>query len=236
VKLSKDIRKLREFEMALLSYYLRYLQTLEQYVTKAESLASEEQHAKKVKNAKKSGQDVDELKLKMLESKQRISLGAVATKAMGELLYTHWHFNYRSNIISAVVPLLDSKHDMLAEAAAEAMKSLFRADTKGSGALEAVRAISQLVRGKSYKVRPIAIKTLTTLPLKTELEAGFDIFDEKTQPGSKKHLSQKQRKQRKKDKEMDKELQHAAAEQSMEEKKRMVRQSWYLLDKNERPN
>jgi hypothetical protein len=67
------------------------------------------------------------------------------------------------------------------------------------------------------------LQTLTSLPLKTELEAGYDIFDQKPQPGSKKHLSQKQRKQRKKDKELEKELQHAAAEQSMEEKKRMVR-------------
>lgn len=90
---------------------------------------------------------------------------------MGELLTTHWHFNYRSNIIAALVPVLDSKHDELAQAASDAMKGLFRNDTKGSGALEAVRAIAQLVRGKQYKVRP-SVRFIGTRITEKQLSCG----------------------------------------------------------------
>jgi nucleolar complex protein 3 len=37
VKLSKDVRKLREYELTMLAYYLRYLQTLEQYISSTSS-------------------------------------------------------------------------------------------------------------------------------------------------------------------------------------------------------
>jgi len=103
------------------------------------------------------------------------------------------------------------------------MRSMFYHDTKGSACLEAVKAITQLVRRRQYKVRAQVIECLTSLHLTHELEEGYDIFDKKRQPGSRKHLSQKERKARREEKKLAKELQEQQAKQSYDEKKRIVR-------------
>jgi len=110
----------------------------------------------------------------------------------------------------------------LAETAAKGIKGLFSNDTKGSASLEAVRIISQLVRRKSYNVRPLVIETFLELRLTHSLDEGYDIFDQKTQPGSKKTLTKKERKARREEKKKARELKEQTVAQMMEEKKRIV--------------
>lgn len=142
---------------------------------------------------------------------------------MGELLATQFHFNFRANLIAALVPVMNSKNEQLSATACSYVSQLFRNDSKGTCSLETLRVVFQLIKSNNYGVRHEILETFLWLPLATEMGADVDIFDQKPQNSSKKHLSKKQKKVRKEKKQLDKEMQQAAAEQSKEEKSRVVR-------------
>eukprot|EP01122_Echinamoeba_exundans_P012133 TRINITY_DN5016_c0_g1_i3.p1 TRINITY_DN5016_c0_g1~~TRINITY_DN5016_c0_g1_i3.p1 ORF type:complete len:691 (-),score=154.31 TRINITY_DN5016_c0_g1_i3:2309-4381(-) len=220
VVLSKEVKKVREFELGLLKAYQRYLRTLEDVIKKA--LERGKANRKTMKQEKQLLQQAGEEAVDpLLQHKLIMGVAAAAVKALGELLSTQYHFNFRANLIAALVPVMDCRHEELSSVACHYMSALFKNDSKGSCSLEAVRAIFQLIKARQYSVRPEILLTFLSLPLSTEMGDDVDIFDQKRQQSSKKHLSKKQKKARKEQKALDKEMQQAAAEQSREEKIRI---------------
>lgn len=59
------------------------------------------------------------------------ALGTVAVKCFGELLNTHSHFNYTTNIIQALVPILNHPHDDLCNLTASYLTKMFKIDKMG---------------------------------------------------------------------------------------------------------
>lgn len=55
----------------------------------------------------------------------------MAVRCLGELLTTHSHFNFTSNIIQALVPLLNHPHDDLSDLTASYLTKLFKGDKGG---------------------------------------------------------------------------------------------------------
>jgi nucleolar complex protein 3 len=227
VQLSKEVKKLREFESSILDCYQAYLTTLEQILyqtkeiikAKAESqLNRPMRHVKSYGKWRPSTVDISGMTPQGIEA--MLGLGRTAAMAMGELLVRHHHFNFRANLIMALVPILNTGDVQLSEVVSTSFKNLFQRDPKGSASLEACRTISQLVKKKEYRVRPAVIDILRSLKLRKPLEDGDSIFSSTTHPNkkSKKYMSDKERKQAKKDKEVEKELQETEAVESKKDR------------------
>ncbi len=139
------------------------------------------------------------------------ALYLIAARCMCELLTAHPEFNFRSNIISLIVPLMNSSDEEVSESARRAMllssfhitvriqtntcqlsklccetvQSLFRSDVSGSTTLEIVKLISQMIKAKGYHVKPAVLQCFMQLPLAEEIDA-FDLYGRKAKPEKKK--------------------------------------------------
>ncbi|KAG2379518.1 hypothetical protein C9374_006635 [Naegleria lovaniensis] len=94
----------------------------------------------------------------------------IASKCLSELLVHRPYFNFTRDIISIVVPLLDSKNDQVREIVAENISLLFSNDTtKGATTLDVVEEIATLITKKKYEVSPTMFDVFLSLKLKTAL-------------------------------------------------------------------
>lgn len=73
---------------------------------------------------------------------------------MNELLAARPYFNFRSDLIRALIPLMNDKNTQVANDACTAVASMFEWDLQGDMSLEAVRLIARLVKAKEFRVRP----------------------------------------------------------------------------------
>lgn len=117
-----------------------------------------------------------------------LSLATLALKCLIQLLCDLPHFNFRSNIIQTLVPLMNSQNDsvrdanskknqlhfvlrflsgflllQLSEMTCRGIETLFKRDRKGEATLETVRTISQMIKANSYKSRPQVLSHTITL-------------------------------------------------------------------------
>uniref|UniRef100_A0A4W4GM38 Nucleolar complex protein 3 homolog n=1 Tax=Electrophorus electricus TaxID=8005 RepID=A0A4W4GM38_ELEEL len=168
-------------------------------------------------------------KQKKLKSSQAVSLASyrslaeVAIRCMCEMLVALPHFNFHNNIVFVVVGLMTEPAKKLSDMCCEAVRKLLKQDKLGQASLATVRVISGLVKSKNYNIRPEVLKTLLCLRIK-EVEVKKDTedlvpkqklmsFKEK-----KKNLSRMQRKWKKAEEKLQKELLEADASESKEKK------------------
>uniref|UniRef100_A0A8C3XEC0 Nucleolar complex protein 3 homolog n=1 Tax=Cyanoderma ruficeps TaxID=181631 RepID=A0A8C3XEC0_9PASS len=202
-KVKKETQKLREFEEGLVSQYKFYLENLEQTIKDW-----------KQRKLKKSN---------VISLKAYKGLAEVAVKCLCELLVALPHFNFHNNIIVLIVPLMNDPSKMISELCVEAVKKLFKQDKLGYASLGVVKVISGLVRGRNYDVRPEVLKVFLHLRIKeVELQKDSeDIAPKKkfmTYKEKRKHLSRMQRKWRKAEEKLERELLEAEASESKEKK------------------
>uniref|UniRef100_A0A7N5ZUE1 Nucleolar complex protein 3 homolog n=1 Tax=Anabas testudineus TaxID=64144 RepID=A0A7N5ZUE1_ANATE len=203
VKVKKETQQLREFEEGLVSQYKFYLEDLEQTI--------KDWKQKKKKRSQAVG----------FQSYR--SLAEVSARCLCELLLALPHFNFHNNIIVALVPLMNDPVKKVSGMCCDAFKKLFHQDKLGEASLATVRVISGLVKSLNYNVRPELLRTLLSLRIK-EVEMKKDIED--TAPKKKfmnnkekkKQLSRMQRKWKKAEEKLDKELLEAEASESKEKK------------------
>jgi nucleolar complex protein 3 len=140
VKVSRDTKKLWDYERALLAHYQEYLQVLE-----------------RCWNAEK----------------ERSSPSAVAVTAvlcLCELAKSAFHFNFRSNLLSAVVRPMNHSVEHVSEACCQAIRHVFSSDAQGEVALEAARQVAKMIRDKQFKVHPRVLRTFVSLPLRVHVD------------------------------------------------------------------
>lgn len=200
-KVSKDVRKLREFEETLVVNYKEYISSLEYY-------------AKRGRSAKPDSEN-----------------GALATAAVlasCELLESVPHFNFRTELIQIIVDKLSRKTiDKPFVKAVSTIKAIFTADEEGHVSFEVVKVLSKMIKARGYNVHESVIDSLLYLRLLTELstKASMDVVERDEGPKIKKkdrvHLTKKQRKQRKEEKAIDEEMRKAETAVSAEEKERI---------------
>ncbi|XP_053307256.1 nucleolar complex protein 3 homolog [Spea bombifrons] len=202
-RVKKETQKLREFEEGLVSQYKFYLENLEQTIKDWKQM-----------KAKKS---------EVVSLKSYKGLAEVAVKCLCELMISLSHFNFHNNIIILVVPLINDKSKQIADICMEAVKKLFRHDKVGHGSLAAVKIISGLVKSRNYDVRPEVLNILLHLRIK-EVEVKKDAEDiirkQKimTYKEKKKNLSRMQRKWKKAEEKLERELLEAEASENKEKK------------------
>ncbi|NXY91213.1 NOC3L protein, partial [Alcedo cyanopectus] len=202
-KVKKETQKLREFEEGLVSQYKFYLENLEQTIKDW-----------KQRKLKKSN---------IISLKAYKGLAEVAVKCLCELLVALPHFNFHNNIIVLIVPLMNDTSKMISELCFEAVKKLFKQDKLGYASLGVVKVISGLVRGRNYDVRPEVLKVFLHLRIKeVELQKDSeDIAPKKkfmTYKEKRKNLSRMQRKWKKAEEKLERELLEAEASESKEKK------------------
>ncbi|KAI0046095.1 nucleolar complex-associated protein 3 [Auriscalpium vulgare] len=174
--------------------------------------------------------------LKVLDSelKAKAGLEEIALRCMCTLLTTVTHFNFRVNILGAVVARLSKKSwDTASDLCLNTIITLLRADETGEPSLEAVRLLNRMVKERRFNIHPEVLTCLLHLRLKTELgvrasEAKIEREEVRpTKKGGKKgkaqsgepvHLSKKAKKALKEKKEIQKEMKEAEAEVDKEQR------------------
>ncbi|XP_005991626.1 nucleolar complex protein 3 homolog [Latimeria chalumnae] len=202
-KVKKETQQLREFEEGMVSQYKFYLENLEQTI-------------KDWKQMKKKKSDVVSLKAYR-------GLAEIAVKCLCELMVALSHFNFHNNIIVVVVPLMNDSHKQISEMCCEAVKKLFKQDKVGHASLGAVKVISGLVKSRNYEVLPEVLKTFLHLRIK-EVEVKKDAEDTLTKKKfmtckeKRKNLSRMQRKWKKAEEKLERELLEVEATENREKK------------------
>lgn len=149
VRVTKDVKKLWDYEAKLLSFYQQYLKLLD-------SLWQTRVGNEKVKGVGLS------------------PISVTAILCLCELLKSASHFNFRSNILSIVVKEMNHRTcEEVANACCNAVSHIFQHDKQGEIALEAARAISKMVKekydkgvGAGLSIRPTLVRTFLSLPLR----------------------------------------------------------------------
>ncbi|KAI8480084.1 Nucleolar complex protein 3 [Branchiostoma belcheri] len=149
-KMKKDVKQLVEWEEGLVRQYQLYLQHMEDIIKACTS---------KKKAQGISGQN--KLPMKALHS-----LMEVAVKCMCELLVSLMHFNFRTNIMAVIVPLMDHSNSDIADMCCDTVKKVFKQDRQGDATMEVVKLITSMVKSKAFSVQPKVLETLLALKIK----------------------------------------------------------------------
>ncbi|NP_001002863.1 nucleolar complex protein 3 homolog [Danio rerio] len=202
-KVKKETLQLREFEEGLVSQYKFYLEELEQTVKDWKQKKEKRSQAVSLQSYK--------------------GLAEVAVRCICELLVALPHFNFHNNIIVMLVPLMNDSDKKVSEMCCEAVKKLLKQDKVGQASLAMVKVISGMVKSRNYRIKPVVLNCLLCLRIK-EVDMKKDTED--TAPKKKfmsfkekrKNLSRMQRKWKKAEEKLQKELLEAEATESKEKK------------------
>ncbi|XP_066521022.1 nucleolar complex protein 3 homolog [Hoplias malabaricus] len=203
VKVKKETQQLREFEEGLVSQYKFYLENLEQTVR--------------------------DWKQKKQKGSQSVSLSCyrgladVAIRCLCELLVALPHFNFHNNITVVVVSLMNEPDKKVSQMCCEAVKKLLKQDKFGQASLATVKVISGLIKSRNYNVKPELLKSLLHLRIKeVEVKKDTEHLAPKQQfmnfKDKKKNLSRMQRKWKKAEEKLQKELLEAEASENKDKK------------------
>uniref|UniRef100_G1M4V7 Nucleolar complex protein 3 homolog n=1 Tax=Ailuropoda melanoleuca TaxID=9646 RepID=G1M4V7_AILME len=190
-KIRKETQKLREFEEGLVSQYKFYLENLEQMIKDW-----------KQRKLKKSN---------VVSLKAYKGLAEVAVRSLCELFGGTTSFQ------------LSQQHHFGGLLSDCCLKELFKQDKLGQASLGVIKVISGFVKGQNYEVRPEMLKTFLCLRIK-EVEVKKDTEDINkpkkfmTFKEKRKTLSRMQRKWKKAEEKLERELLEAEASESTERK------------------
>ncbi|XP_013420494.1 nucleolar complex protein 3 homolog [Lingula anatina] len=203
-----ETKKIRDFEESLIHNYKLYLQFLERMSTGVNAKPTKKK-AKYIKERNAFPQEAAKV------------LRELSVHCMCDLLVTHQNFNFRSNLVTVVVPFMNHKNVKLSDHVCECVEKIFKSDKLGEITLEIVQHINRMVKSKGEHVQPKVLETCLSLKIKES-----DIINKEEEKEDKK-MTKKQkmqtmsRKERKRNKQMEvleKELQEAQA--TVDKKKR----------------
>ncbi|KAF2126045.1 nucleolar complex protein-like protein 3 [Dothidotthia symphoricarpi CBS 119687] len=202
-KVSREVKKLRNFEQKLVSGYQAYVKHLG-------------------KLAKASGSNNEQL----------ASLATVAVSCACNLLTAVPHFNFRGELLKILVGKLSTRRadaDFLR--CRETLEKLFENDEDGNVSLEAVTMLTKMMKSRNYHFDESVLNTFLHLRLLSEFsqKASYHSVDKaENEPLSGKKMKQKRefrskktRKDMKEKKAIAKEFKEADAAVSHEERDRM---------------
>ncbi|TDL27539.1 nucleolar complex-associated protein 3 [Rickenella mellea] len=190
--------------------------------------------------------------LRVLEAELKLksNLAEVALQSICRLLTAVTHFNFRVNLMSAVVARLSKKSwDESSDLCLQTLISVLRADVSGEPSLEIVRLLNRMIKERRFNVHPNVLSCLLHLRLKTELggvRASESKADKDKSAGhlskgkaasrrakgkatNQPHLSKKAKKKAKETQGIMEEMREAEAEVDRDEKANMQTETLKLL-------
>jgi nucleolar complex protein 3 len=202
-KVSKEVRRTRQYEQALVSGYQSYIKQLEA-----------------LSKAKEAGEGAASLK-------------SVAINCVCTLLTAVPHFNFRTDLLNIIVHQLSSRETSPDfSKCVETMEKFFTADDDGAPSLEGVTLLSKMMRARDYKIQESVLDTFLHLRLLTELsvKGSTSKTDNPNEASSYKgqkpkhkweHRSKKERKITRERKAVEKDFKEADAIVSHEDREKM---------------
>ncbi|GBC01545.1 hypothetical protein RclHR1_04220013 [Rhizophagus clarus] len=155
-----------------------------------------------------------------------------ALQCMCNLLTSVTHFNFRLNLMTAIVTRMSTrKFTKLSAMCCDAIIEVFKNDESGEASLDAVKLITKMIKSRGYLVHNEVLNTFLHLRLRDELnmKTSHENEDKNVVKGKKrkfekqvpkKHLSRKMKKLEKERKEVEKEMKEAEAVVDKEEKEK----------------
>ncbi|KAL2064519.1 hypothetical protein VTL71DRAFT_3656 [Oculimacula yallundae] len=213
-KVSKEVRKLRAYEQALVGGYQGYIREL--------SKLSQSGRSGKPGGARDGG----------------LSLGSVAISCACTLLTEVPHFNFRGDLLKILVKKLSTR--MMDEdfvKCRETIEKLFKDDEDGTPSLDAVSILTRMMKERSYRVDESVLNTFLHLRLLTEFSwrASTNHIDKPENKFERKikekrvFRTKKERKLMKERKVVEKEMEQADATVSHEDRDRMQSETLKLV-------
>ncbi|KAL4811997.1 nucleolar complex-associated protein-domain-containing protein [Aspergillus spinulosporus] len=204
-KVSKDVRKLRNYEQSLLSGYKHYIQKLLAFTKPSKD---------------KTGTDN--------------GMKTVAINCACNLILSVPHFNFRAELLRILVNQLARKRvddDFIK--CRDTLQEVFARDDDGIVSLEAVRLLSKMMKARDFKIHGSVLDTFLHLRLLREFSSKgsrdrVDRNNEEETPGGKK-MKQKKEWSTKRNRKLEKE--RKAVEKDMKEADALV--SHEARDKNQ---
>ena len=203
-KISKDVRRTRQYEQALVAGYQAYVKQLAS-LTKANK------------------GDVDSL-----------SLRSVAISCVCTLLLSVPHFNFRTELLNVLVRELGGREATSDfNKCIETLEKFFAQDDDGAASLEAVSLVTKMMKARDYRVREEVLNTFFQLRLLSELTAQSSttktdkpediskLHGRKVKKEKFEHRSKKERKFARERKAVEKEMREADATVNYEEREKM---------------
>ncbi|KAH7125508.1 nucleolar complex-associated protein-domain-containing protein [Dendryphion nanum] len=200
-KVSKEVRKLRNFEQKLVSGYQNYVEELDKLArsgSKAEAAAS---------------------------------LRTVAISCACNLLLAVPHFNFRGELLNILIRKLSTRQvDNDFVKCRETLETLFENDEDGTASLDAVTMLTKMMKARNYHFDESVLNTFLHLRLLSEFssKASYNSVDKPVETPFDKKIRQKrefrtkkQRKILKEHKAIEKEMKEADAVVGHEERDRM---------------
>lgn len=212
-KVSKEVRKIRAYEQALVGGYQAYVKELS-----------------KLAASGRMGKERD----------GGASLGSVAISCACTLLTTVPHFNFRGELLKILVGKLSTRRvDDDFVKCRETIETLFRDDDDGTPSLDATSLLAKMMKGRGYRVDESVLNTFLHLRLLSEfsgkgstnhIEKGYHSDEERTKAKEKRVFrTKKERKQLKERKIVEKEMKQADATVSHEDRERMQSETLKLV-------
>jgi nucleolar complex protein 3 len=210
-KVSKELRKTRQYEHALVTNYHTYIK-----------------HLTTLAKTRRDGEDDGGLR-------------TVAISCACSLLLAVPHFNFRTellNILGRELSRMELTPDLVK--CIDTVKSLFEADDDGSPSLEAVGIISKLMRTRDFRVREEVLNCFLSLRLLAELNPNHSddrpkdtrissLHGKKIKKEKWEHRSKKQKKLAKERKAVEKDMAEADATVNHEERDKMQSEALKLV-------
>ncbi|KAF2836797.1 nucleolar complex-associated protein 3 [Patellaria atrata CBS 101060] len=210
--LSKEVRKLRNYEQALAGGYQDYVKELAKYA----------------KENKKDTAETDS------------TLSTVAITCACDLLVSVPHFNFRAEILGILLNKLSSRqmnNDFIK--CRETLERLFKDDEDGNASMEAVSMLTKMIKSRNYNIDESILNTFLHLRLLSEFSykasnSRVDKPEKDTKQGKKtrekrEFRTKKQRKLLRENKAIEKEFKEADAAVSHEERDKMQAESLKLV-------
>ncbi|KAH6636543.1 nucleolar complex-associated protein-domain-containing protein [Chaetomium tenue] len=201
-KLSKDVKRLRTYEQALVSGYQGYIKTLARH---ASSTAT---------GSRRLGQPVS----------------SIAFTCACTLVNAVPHFNFRGELLRILVKKLSGRQvDENFNKCLKALETLFRDDEEGNASQEAVSLLSKMMKARDYRVDESVLNLFLHLRLLSEFSGKAsqdsvsrpsDLPNGKKPKVKKEFRTKRERKLMKQQKEADKVMAHADAAVSHEEREK----------------
>lgn len=210
-KMKKDTLRLVKFETSLLKCYKNYLLKLEKQV-----------------NLIKSREVLDTA---------RQSQANYYLSCMCQLLVCHPHFNFASNMLHAIIPILSNSNEEARNIVKKSLEEMFKGDMRGEVSFEAVKLINHLVKSRKHNVRNEVVSVLLALRIKNvdldkEKNAELDLKKKEARKQKlmeKSSISKQEKKRKKKLEGVEKELLEARGEEGKKVKERFFTDTTKLV-------
>ncbi|KAF8473991.1 nucleolar complex-associated protein-domain-containing protein [Kalaharituber pfeilii] len=178
-KVTKDVKKLRSYEQALVSAYQQYVEMLAAL-------------ARGIPPAPLNKASRNHLPAPIPTAE----LAHLAITCASSLALSIPHFNFRTDLLRILVDKLSKRHvDSSHTKAREAVEELFRTDEDGNASLDAVRLLVRMFKAKHFRVHESVLNTFLSLRLLSELDvkASTDKVDRRGTPTNEENTGKKRK-------------------------------------------